>query len=333
LARHLLRYLVTVQLTLLEKKMKKPFKKIMLVTNKPSDTAGAEKTAIKLAQANRATILLADSIKTPFQASRLASMSTELMYEAAVAAKQAYLAELQSRFNKAGIESTSKVLVSPRTSTELIRTVVEEDCDLVIRYLKGESSKAAGRFGETAENLMRACPVPVLLTEREISNPKVVACINLEHGKEENQAILESARRVVSSPEELSVISCWEYSGRDFMFEYMDEGMYEQTRDEASELVAQMADRLKSENDLEDLGDRVQLISESPVTAIPRFCEENEIDIAVMCSASLNHPLGRKLGSTIERTIGSLPCALLAVKPVGFEATKSESNPKLAQVV
>lgn len=306
--------------------MTKPIQKIMLVTNEPCDTAGAEQTALNFAKVFDAEVLLVDSIKTPFIASRIPSLSTELMYETAVAAKKAYLKSLQNRFTDAGVESSTKVLIGPRTSSELISTVVEEECDLVIRYMKGKSSRSAGRYGETAENLMRACPVPVLITEQPIANPKVVACINLDHGPEENESILESARQLVASPDDLSVVSCWQYSGPDFIFDYMDEGLLDQTREESEKTFAKMSVQLRSGYDLEGLGDRVQLINANPITAIPEFCSKNDINIAVMCSASLNHPLGRKLGSTIERTIGSLPCALLTVKPIGFASEASISG-------
>ncbi len=298
--------------------MKKPFGKIMLVTNEPSCTAGAEQTAINLAKANNAKVLLVDSIKTPFHAPRFPSLSTELMYESALGAKKAYLEKVKAKFSDAKIETTCKVLVSPRTSTELINTAMKEEAGLVIRYMKGRSSRAAGRYGETAENLMRACPVPVLLTEKEILDPKVVACINLEHGPKENQSILEGARRLVNSLDDLFIVACWEFSGRDFFFDYMDSGMQEQTRVESAKMYSRLFERFRSVHNLHELGDRVQLIDDHPTTAIPQFCKERSIDVAVMCSASLNHPLGRKLGSTIERMIGLLPCALLTVKPVGF---------------
>ena len=202
--------------------MPKSFKRIMLVTNEPSNSKGAEKTASNLAKQYGASVLLVDSIRTPFHVTRFPQISTELVYEAALNSKNQYLSQVQTTLAQDGIESTTRVLFGPRTSGELISTVVENECDLVIRYLKGRSSRVEGRFGETAENLMRACPVPVLFTEKEILNPKVVACLNLDHGPEENQAILENARRLVSSPEDLFVVSCWEFTGSEFLQEYMD---------------------------------------------------------------------------------------------------------------
>ena len=160
----------------------------------------------------------------------------------------------------------------------------------------------------------------MLLVERAIENPKVLACINLDHGIEENQAILENARRLVNSPQDLFVLSCWEFSGNDFLIDYMDEGMQERSKEEVSQLYQKLFDRLRMEYVVDDLDDQVVLLNENPVSAIPRFCAENQIDIAVMCSASLNHPLGRKLGSTIQRTIAQLPCGLMAVKPIGFQS-------------
>lgn len=313
--------------------MSGPIKKIMLVTNEPSDTEGAEQTALSFAKQFNAAILLVDSIQTPFCASRCPSLSTDAILESAVTAKHLYLKQLQDKFVQAGIETNTKMLVGPRTSSELISTVTENKCDLVIRYLKGQSSHAKGRYGETAENLMRACPVPVLLTEKAISSPKLVACINLDHGTEENQSILKNARRLVSSSNDLSVVSCWEFANHDFLQNYVEEGLREESISQAGEVYRRLFDRLQREYDLDDLGDQVFLFNENPVSAIPKFCSSHEVDIAVMCSATLNHPLGRQLGSTIGRTIGDLPCALLAVKPIGFDSTMIQRNSgKLASV-
>ena len=307
--------------------MSKPFRKIMLVTNGPCDTGGAEKTTLDLAQKNDADVLLVDTIRTPFHAGHSPQLSTDVLFEVAVRAKEEYLRKVQTRFVQAGINSTCQVLLTPRTSTGLISTIVEERVDLVVRYMKGSSSRCSGRFGQTAENLMRACPCPVLLTEEVVINPKVVACISLDNGPEENQSILENARRLVSSVEDLQVLCCWEFSGREFLVDYMDEGLYESTKEEVSEMYHQLFDRLQSELVMNDLQDRLILRNESPVSAIPKFCLDNGINVAVMCSASLNHPLGRKLGSTIERVIGKLPCSLLTVKPIGFESSIRPETP------
>lgn len=298
--------------------MAKSFQKIMLVTNEPSDTKGAELTAINFGKTNNGSVHLVDSIRTPFRRTENTPILAQDVYDAAYKAKRSYLEKLQTQFAQEGVQSTTEILLGSRTSTELIRTAMQHKSDLVIRYMKGQSSRAAGRFGETAANLMRACPVPVLFTEKEIADPKVVACINLDHGHEENQAILENARRLVNSPADLMVVSCWEFTGSDFMIDYVDEGLLEQTRDEAGDMYVRLFNALQTEYSLDDLEDQVFLFNENPATAIPKFCKEYDIDIAVMCSASLNHPLGRKLGSTIEKTIAELPCALLTVKPIGF---------------
>ena len=294
--------------------------KIMLVTNEVADARGAEATARAMAVKHSAGVCIVDTIRTPFHAPRIPSLSTELMFEAALKSKKAFLENLKDEFGSDGVQVSTDVLLSPRSSAEIVSRAVDEGCDLVIRYMKGQSSRAAGKFGQTAENLMRACPIPVLLVEQPVENPKVVACINLDHGPEENQAILKSAEMLASSNEDLMVLSCWEFTGKDFMMDYIDEAMYEQTRDESAEIYKQLFEKMCSEYTVDDFADHVHLIHGDPVNAIPKFCQDYDIDVAVMCSASLNHPLGRKMGSTIERTIKDLPCSLMVVKPIGFES-------------
>lgn len=304
--------------------MSNSYKKIMLVTNEPSDSIGAELTALNLARVNNASVLLVDTIRTPFHAPRYQSLSTEMMFETAVSAKSAYLEKIRGRFAQAGVNSSCKVMISPRTSAELIQAVIENECDLVIRYMKGQSSRAAGRFGETAVNLMRACTAPVLLTQSEIETPKVLACINLDHGKEENSSIVNHALQLAGNRNNLFVLSCWGFAGNEFSFDYMDNGLVAQTKAETAGMYVKLFDNVKADNGFSD--DQAILINENPTTCIPQFCSKYSIDVAVACSASLNHPVGRKLGTTIERTISNLPCALLTVKPIGFEGSENNSS-------
>ena len=98
----------------------------------------------------------------------------------------------------------------------------------------------------------------------------------------------------------------------------MDEGLAEQTKIEVADMYNRLFENFKVEHELEDA--QCFLVNRNPAMYIPQFCSQHGIDIATVCSASLNHPVGRKIGSTIERMIADLPCALLTVKPLGFSS-------------
>lgn len=293
----------------------------MLVTTESVNTQAAEQTALKLAERSGAKIILVDSVRTPFHLPRSSNVSTEMMIEVAVKVKQEYLESIAGQCRVRGIDVESTVLLSARTSEEIVGLALATNCDLVIRYFKGEHSRVQSRFGQTARNLMRICPVPLLLVgDQVISNPNVLACINAEHGIDENQAILDATRQIARANEKTSSIYCWDIDGSSYLAAQSGERVYTLLPKETREIFRKIRADLDEKCDFSGIGDQVHIESGNPIELIPAHCRQHSIDVAVMSSVSLNHPLGRLMGSTIEGLIEQLPCALLVVKPIGFRS-------------
>ncbi len=116
------------------------FKKIMLVTTESVDTTATEQTALGLAQRWGAKMILVDSVRTPFHLPQATSASTDTMIEVAMKVKQDYLESIAGRCRVHGVEVESTVLMSARTSEEIVGLALATGCDLVVRYFKGEHS-------------------------------------------------------------------------------------------------------------------------------------------------------------------------------------------------
>ncbi len=168
---------------------------------------------------------------------------------------------------------------------------------------------------------MRVCPMPLLLVgEKEVHAPNALACINAEHGFEENQSILDATHWVVESNDQASAIYCWDADASAFLPENNGEQMCSLMPKETREVFHQILADLNSKYDLSSFEDRFRIECGDPVKLIPQYCLDHGINVAIMSSASLYHPLGRLMGSTIEGLIEELPCALLVVKPIGFQS-------------
>ena len=300
---------------------KKPFKKIVLVTTETVDARGAELTALKLAKRTGAKVLLVDSVLTPFHLPHLPDLTTETMIDTAVRVKKNYLESISEQFRAEKIEVETKVLMSSRTSEDIVGLVLSEGCDLVVRYLKGEHSRTQSRFGQTARNLMRVCPVPLLLVvDTVIDDPNILACVNAEHGIEENQSIFNAAVNLSETKLKLSAMYCWDVDVSTYLAEETDESLYTILPEETDEIFQQIQADFNDKYDLSEFRNRVLIEKGNPVRIIPDYCGKHSIDVAVMSSASLNHPLDRLMGSTIEGLIEQIPCAILVVKPLGFKS-------------
>lgn len=308
--------------------------KIMLVTNEAADARAAERSALHLANYTGATVLIVDSVRMPHLMPRVPSITTEMMLEAAIDSKQAYLNTVAARFRKHGIEVETEVLRGPRTSEIISNRASSSNCDLVIRYAKGDQSRAHGRYGQTARNLIRVCPCPVLFVDqKEVpAEARILACIHAEHSGLENQAILNTARQLARFDDRLHGIYCWDFSPSLYLTQYVDEGLLEQTKDDAESQCERIFSDLQTKYDLSDFDNRFAIEMGDPQKVIPAHAETHDIDVVVMSNAALNHPLGRLMGSTVEAVIDKLHCALLVTKPHGFESPLSRDLAATANV-
>lgn len=296
-----------------------PLEKILLVTTEGTDTEGAQQTALQIAKRSAAKVIIADSIRTPFHLPKTLRPSASRIYEIATKVKQDYLDKVADPFRTAGVEVDTKLLMGTRSSEDITKLAIAEDCDLVVRYFKGEHSQLPGRFGYTAKSLMRTCPCPLLFVEEQIpDDPKILACISAESGVPENQSILNAAADISRTNVGMHALCCWLFESALHLCDDPDTAADTPSHDQVQAVLAEIRNELEETYDLSNFEHRIHVEKGDPTKVIPSFCSQHAFDIAIMSSASLNHPLNRLLGSTIEKTIDKLPCSLLVTKPVGF---------------
>jgi universal stress protein E len=296
------------------------YQRIILVTDALQDSQAATESAYNLATKHGARVTVVDTLKPPSTAARWLSSNASDVFEMVLADKQQRLEKIAARFREAGVEANSKVLLG-RSSESIVVEAIDSDADLVVRYMKGVRSKYPGAFGNTARNLMRICPCPILLVgQAVIAEPRVLACVNAEHDKAENAAILASASQMAGDNKLLFGLYCWNIYGDETLKHHMGENSYQETLQHAEDVYGKVFDKFSKESDLRKFENGVRMEHGDPAEVIPEFCQKESIDIVVMSSASLNHPVLRLLGSTIESVLDKLPCSLLVVKPEGFKS-------------
>lgn len=298
--------------------MSDPYKHIILVTDGLSSSDATNETAFNLAKKHSASVTVVDTVKPPTVAARWFSSNASDVFEMVVADKTERLEKIADRFRQVGIEATSKVLFG-KSSEAITREAIESKADLVVRYMKGIRSKFPGLYGRTARELLRLCPTPLLLVgDKAINEPKVLAPIDADHANKENDSIIAEATRLSTANDDLFGLYCWEMYGADMIKTRMTDSAFKASMDHAESIYQQIFDDFVAKHDLSDFGDRMKFHHGDPTIVIPRECEQLTIDVVVMCTATLNHPFRKWMGSTVESVIDDLPCALLAVKPTGF---------------
>ena len=208
--------------------------------------------------------------------------------------------------------------------TEIIRQVVQQEIDLVIKTADGLSP--AGRlFGSVARALLRMCPCPVWVLKPEIHGPfdRVLAAIDLDAEDEGhhklNREILELAFRIAQIEKtELYIVSAWGI--------WMEGPLRKKAGDSAVDRMISMQE-LKIRRALDELmrapmsqdqSVHIHLKRGNSAEVIREVVDEVAADLLVMGTVCRTGVSGFLVGNTAETIIPELTCSMLALKPDGF---------------
>jgi len=300
--------------------MEKAYKTIILAMDPQHSALAAVETVFNLAKNNDARVIVVDTVRPPTKSSLFFSSSAEDVFEMVIADKNDRIRKTKNRFLDVGIEAEGKLLFG-KSSEVITREAIDSKADLVVRYMKGVQSRYPGLFGNTARNLMRVCPCPLLFVgNKPLENPKIMACVNAEHEVGENTVILKETRNLASKDEDWTAIYCWRVAGHKYLRPYLSEDAFNETINESETIHRNLFDQFCDQHRLGGVKDNLHFEYGDPTDVIPQVCRHESIDVAVMSSASQTHPVRRLLGSTIEGVLDELPCALLVVKQAGFES-------------
>lgn len=213
----------------------------------------------------------------------------------------------------------------------LIRHVLERGADMLVVALPEEETRGRRHWSAGLWQLVRHCPVPVLLTRGRPWNdaPVVVAAVDplgrhARHGDLERRILVEASALATGVGGVLHAWHAWQpglriaVGGLDQPLEHG--GMHEGDEARHREAVLQA---------LQAAGvtpARVTVTEGQPEQALPEHCQETGADLVVMGAIARN-PFGRIfLGSTAERVLDRLPCDLLVVKPEAFRTPVSRER-------
>ena len=302
----------------------KRFKKILLYAGGEVGPEPAMERAVTLAQANGARLTLVDVL--PESPGPWLTVPGQPDVESMlVATRRDELEELTATVGD-GIEVGTKVLTgSP--FVELVREVLREEHDLVMKTAQGLGGPLGGILGSTALHLMRQCPCPVWVVRpaREALRGAVLAAIDPDPNDPGalslSRFVLELGSSLAKSRDaELHVVHAWwlwseaTLRGRrvNMSSEAVDK-MVEETRQAAEAAVAQILETV----DLSGVKRHVHVVRGTPFEVVSSYAEQ--VDLAVMGTLSRTGLAGVLIGNTAERILQRIDCSVLAVKPRGFE--------------
>ena len=198
------------------------FKKILAFVNGPNSVVSL-KRAINLAEENQAELLALDVVRPPssmFQAFSGSDFADGLRRDFIRHREEELQAMVAERVSPGVAVSTRVIVGTPYI--EIIRSVLEDGCDLVVKTAEGHGVISQRIFGGTAFHLMRQCPCPVWIVKPQHDRPlkRIMAAVDVEVDADLtehsvlNNNILEIATSLAEiEGAELHVVHAWSVWG------------------------------------------------------------------------------------------------------------------------
>lgn len=313
----------------------KRFENILYVSEPGVRETAAVKRAAALAQNNQARLTIMHVSGEP----RLGPL-----------AEKHTLREAESLLRERELERLESLVVPHRTHDgieltvrygipfiEVVRDVIRNGRDLVIKPAGGDSGVHGLLFGSTDMHLLRKCPCPVwIMRPDDGSNyQKILAAVDFdpwEPGNGEailNRRILEFAGSLALSDfAELHLVHAWDAPAESLIRLWGDDSTEENTgtyveserrlhRAELERFAATLRCWIGAEG-YDYLSPQLHLPRGNPREAIPNLVRELNADLVVMGTLVRTGIAGFIIGNTAESILHHIGCSVLAVKPDGF---------------
>jgi len=314
----------------------KRFSNILLVADERTDYSAALKRGAALARNNQARLTVCAIVDTVPHEVRMGivTITPREVLDVATAMKQEWLEDTVNSVATDGVSIDTRVLVG-KPFIEIIRQVLRNDHDLIIKCANADSDLQELLFSSTDKHLMRKCPCPVWIikpTERQ-KYVRILAAVDQD--PEEpikdalNRQILEmSTSMALAEYSEAHIVHAWEVFGEallrshnwDFSeaeFEAMLEEEATSRRLWLENLVMNYGTSTDTNNaDVLDL--HLHVVKGPAQFVVSELARELAVDLVVMGTVARTGIDGFFMGNTAESILGQLDCSVLTIKPPGF---------------
>lgn len=302
------------------------FKNILYVSDKPNDETEGLKQALSLARNNDASLkilIICPELPSKFdeyQKKMEADLTTQM---AATISSTMQIIKME----KSNLSITIETLIDKTPAVAIIQDVLKNGHDLVIK--EPELKSLQDGYKAIDMSLSRKCPVPVWLCKPiTCSRDKIRVAVaidpNIREPEEDNLSclLLEVSRNLTDFCNgELNIISCWDFT----LEKELKENVFIKTDAEHIKTLVE-EEKINHYSKLEKLIDRSKIQGKNlvhhlrgkPEDIIPKFVDENEINILVMGTVARTGIPGFITGNTAENIMQNISCSLLALKPRGF---------------
>lgn len=304
------------------------FKNILVFLDGGKGERHAIEQSAKLALSNKANLTLFDVLEQGSSIHTRAELmaSVQALQEQMLQVRKTELAKLAAGLKEQyGVIHAKSTVRRGQPAIELIRHVLREQHDLVIKAADGQAGKFHALFGSTELKILRKCPCPVWLIKpsRRKRITRILAAVDLS-AKTRDKASLDRQIMTLASSlasrdqSELHVVHAWtsaieqKLRGRQIFSADVDRLMISiasACKEQFDGLLAEFPNSYAKEH----------FIRGEPKDVILRFVEEHKVDLVVLGTVARVGLPGFFIGNTAESILNAVDCSVLAIKPDGFE--------------
>ncbi|MGB7328880.1 MAG: universal stress protein [Rubripirellula sp.] len=301
----------------------KRFQNILVSLDTRHEDQPILESAAETARTDRAKLTLVDVVAPMSWMTRLLVPDHEHIQKLTADEKQQRLDELAGPLRDSGLEVETKVLRG-KTSTEIVREVLRNRIDLVMRVAKGSDSRRKGTFGTTGTRLLRECPCTVQLVASAHSRPThVLAGVDTTTDNADdaklNEEILDLARTITNRENaRLSIVHAWTIEDEQLLDGRMPHGEYELMKKSRQEHVEKLLNQFLHSHGCSTHDHHVYMLKGEAIDVIPSFAESENVDLVVIGTIGRSGAAGLLIGNTAEQILDSIQCSVAAVKPPSF---------------
>jgi len=297
------------------------FKKVLFFADGAKGEKAALTRALELAVNNSGQLVVIDVVaEVSTNDLRLQSSMKELQ-NSLVRDRTLALDELIARLPKVGGKriSIKRLVVPGKDYIEVIRAVVRDKFDVVIKAANPKSALTSALFGNNDIRLLHQCPCPVIVlkpTRRKKFRQILAAVDPVTENKESielNRSIMDSAISLADVEKAgLQVLHVWDLPLEDSAARAHKDKLKELSKS-LKEDTQRKLDNLVDDYSHPRLFDH--LLKGKPHKVIPDFVSKNNIDILVMGTVARSGIPGFIVGNTAEKILNQVDCSVMALKP------------------
>ena len=314
----------------------KRFSNVLLVVDESKDYSAALKRASTLAKSNNARLTVCaniDAIPNEMRM-RVITVTSREVLDVAIAKTREWLENTVASVATDGVSIDTKVLVG-KPFIEIIRQVLRQNHDLVIKSADTDSGLREILFSSTDKHLMRKCPCPVWIvkpTERQ-NYARILAAVDQDPEEPVkdvlNRQILEMFSSMARAEySEAHVVHAWEVFGEGLLtshkWDFSEADFEAMLEEEASGRRRWLQDLVTSYGKFTDKDGagspdvHLHVVKGSAQYVVPELARKLAVDLVVMGTVARTGIDGFFMGNTAESILGELDCSVLAMKPPGF---------------